>query len=146
MMKLHIVERQVSGREDTSDLLEQLREIDTQISSTAELLVNDGDFTWSGAPLSGYGQGEVMAEGGSVAVEYGYDDGSREWLLLRQGANTYEMYRMVRVDSEESPVVQVLGEPQMLIDPGMKYERDQLLDVLRGCQRDRLGHDSLPDF
>lgn len=146
MTELHIIEERSTGREDGPSLQEQVRGVDIEINAVAELLVSEGGFLWSGKPLSGYGEGEVIVEEGSMAVSYTRDSQLRAWLLLRQESKTYRMYRMARIDGEDLPAVQELEEPMLADDSDVKYERDQLLDVIHGCQRDRLGRDSLPDF
>lgn len=145
-MKLHVVERQVDGSEGSPTLPDQLQELDGQINVTAERLVGGGDFTWNGRPLSGPGEAEVVSEGRSIAISYGYDNLAREWLLLYRTSDAYETYRILRTNEEDDPVVQELEDPQAATDPDAKYERDQLLDVLHGCQRDRIGSETLPDF
>lgn len=146
MTELRITEEISRGRGGGPSLSEQVRNTDIDISAAAELLVGEGGFTWNGKPLSGDGEGEVVAEEGSMAVSCMRDGQLRAWLLLRQEGKGYEIYRIARFDGEDLPVIQKLEEPTSADDSDVKYERDQLLDVIHGCQRDRLGRDSLPDF
>lgn len=141
-MTVHVVERQISG--DTVNIPEQVARCDEQILHTVELLAVDTRFEWTGSPLSGVGEGEVVAEEGSMVVGHTVGDSAKSWLVLHQddGYVTYRILRQEGADSDEL-VVQELKSPDQVQDVGGKYERDQLLDTLQGCQLHRHGVDGL---
>jgi len=141
-MAVHVIERQISG--DTVSIPELVGGCDQQILHTVELLAVDAEFEWTGSPLSGVGEGEVVAEEGSMVVGHTVGDSAKSWLVLRRddGYVTYRILRQEGADSDEL-VLQELESPGQVQGVEGKYERDQLLDTLQGCQLHRHGVDGL---
>lgn len=141
-MTVHVIERQISG--DTVSIPEQVERCDEQILHTIELLAADTEFEWRGLPLSRVGEGEVVAEEGSMVIGHTVSDSAKSWLVLRQdgGYVTYRILAQGGADRDEL-VLQELESPGQVQDVEGKYERDQLLDTLQGCQLHRHGVDDL---